>query len=185
MINLNPFIQCPELTTKHYKIRLVEPYDAKNLLSCYSDKEAVKRFNADNCPMDFYFDDESELKKLIDFWLLEYSEGGYVRFSIVDQNSNTAFGTIEIFSKPTHHNVYGEVGVLRLDLPSTYETSKTITELLDLVDKEFPRLFSINSVITKAIPFAKERIKVLEQMGYKNLNDQSVTKYDHYFIKQY
>lgn len=93
---VNPYIECPKLESNYFLIRLVEEDDCEDLLACYSDKETIKIVNRDNCPIDFYFNSQDELRKLIKFWLWEYSNHGYVRFSIIDRGNYKAIGTIKI-----------------------------------------------------------------------------------------
>lgn len=184
MNDVNPYKKCPTLETGLFLLRLVEEGDAENLLMCYSDKESLKIFNSDNCPIDFYFDSKEELHKLIKFWLWEYSEGGYVRFSIVDKTINKAIGTIEIFAKKETFDKYGNVGVLRLDLPSSYEKSEILNNILGLVLNHFGELFRINSIITKANTHAKTRIEILNSLDFHSLNNKQITNYEDYFIKK-
>ena len=181
---VNPYEKCPVLETDLFLLRLVEESDAEDLLMCYSDKESLKIFNSDNCPIDFYFESKDELHKLIKFWLREYSEGGYVRFSIVDKILNTAIGTIEIFAKKETFNDYGKVGVLRLDLPSTYEKVEFLNNIFYLVLSHFGELFKIDSIITKANTFAMTRVEILSNLDFYPLNNKYITSYDDYYIRK-
>ena len=179
----NPFDECPIYQTQHFTFRMVEEEDVDDLLKCYSDPKSAEVFNSDNCNSNFVYESHEELKNLIKFWIMEYNNKGYVRFSIVDKLKDRAIGTIEIFAKSEEFNDVGKVGVLRLDLTSEYETQSIINEILDMVDNNFPIAFEINSIITKAIPLAENRIKALEEKEYKKLIDKTITAYDDYYIK--
>ena len=63
----------------------------------------------------------------------------------------------------------GKVGLLRIDLHSDYETQTRITEILEMIDNNFPEAFEINSIITKAVPLAENRIKALTGKNYQKL----------------
>ena len=180
---IDPYQKCPTLESSNYIFRQVTVEDAQDLLACYSDKESVKLFNSDNCPMDFYFDDVDELKKLIEFWLMGYSYGGYVRFSIVEKVTNKAIGTIEIFAKKETNDVYGKVGTLRLDLCSRFENNEALEEIFVLIENSFGELFGIDAMMTKAVPYADARVKLLSGSGYVLLPDHTVTKFEDYYIK--
>ncbi len=184
MLKMNPYKECPILESKEFIFRQVRVEDAKDLLECYSDRESVKIFNSDNCPIDFYFDDIIELSKLIEFWLKEYSYEGYVRFAVVEKKSNKAIGTIEIFAKKGVYDKYGSVGTLRLDLASIYETEEYLTDILEMVEGHFKDIFNIDSIITKAAPYAKQRVSILLKRGFYLLTQNDVTKYNDYYIKR-
>lgn len=183
MHKINPYKECPILKSKRFIYRQVRVDDAEDLLECYSDRKSVKIFNSDNCPIDFYFDDQKELSKLIDFWLKEYSYGGYVRFAVVNMTSQKAIGTIEIFAKKEKYEKYGSIGVLRLDLSSKYENEESITDIMEMIEEYFGKIFGIDSIITKAVPYAKERVEILMKRDYTLLTNSDVTKYDNYYIK--
>ena len=107
------------------------------------DKETIKIVNRDNCPIDFYFDSQDELRKLIKFWLWEYSNHGYVRFSIIDRGNDKAIGTIEIFARKKVKDDFGKIGVLRLDIQSTYEQEEYLFDNFKMILSNFNILFNI------------------------------------------
>lgn len=181
MNKISPYQVCPQINTKNFTMRLVKEEDVKDLLEVYSDKETIKIVNRDNCPIDFYFEEE-ELLKLIKFWLYEYSYGGYVRFSILSNKSHQVLGTIEIFKKEKKHDCYGYIGLLRLDLKSSYENQDNLDELFQGILEYFPSYFEIDSIQTKANPFAVERLKVLKKLNFLLTSDQNITSYDHYYM---
>ena len=182
---IDPFEKCPVLKGNTFTLRLVTEEDAKDLLVCYGDDKSAPLFNSDNCNSNFVYKTEEEVLGVIKFWIREYNEGGYVRFSIVDNAIDSAVGTIEIFAKKEYFSDYGTVGLLRIDLASKYEQSSYISEVLDMVDEHFPTLFTIDSIITKAIPKAAERLIVISDKGYVKLSNRAITTYDDYYIKKW
>ena len=64
----NIYEQCPTYETESFVLRLVKLEDAETLLSCYSDKDNVKKFNADFCTSDFYYSTVEEMENCIKFW---------------------------------------------------------------------------------------------------------------------
>jgi RimJ/RimL family protein N-acetyltransferase len=179
----NPYEVCPVYETEKFTLRLVRLDDAQDLLECYSDPKSAKIFNSDNCTSDFIYQTCAEMQNCIGFWLDDYARRGYVRFSIVDKTRNKAVGTIEFFAKTENFPDYGTVGLLRLDLPSKYETGSAIAEILGLVDSHFYECFAVNSIVTKAVPEAVERIAVLKKSGYQALENNTIVPYGDYYVK--
>jgi hypothetical protein len=179
----NPYEKCPTYETEQYIIRRVEEKDAKDLLECYSDHEAEKLFNSDNCTSNFIYKSLEEMKQCIMLWMEHYHSKYYVRFSIIDKRYEKAIGTIEFFAKPVNYNGIFKVGLLRLDLATKYENVKTIEEILDLVNHNFYYDFEVKHIITKAIPIAKQRIVALNDKEYKKLQDKTIVPYNSYFIR--
>ncbi len=155
---MNPYEKCPKYETESFFLRLVEPSDAEDLLVCYSDSDAVARMNADQCTSDFYYTTLEQMKECIGFWLKEYRQKAYVRFSIILKSTEHAVGTIEIFG--------GNFGVLRIDIASEYETDQTIEELLYLAVFQFVPDFKIGSLKIKASN-TPERIGLLRKFGFQ------------------
>lgn len=153
----NIYEQCPTYETESFLLRLVKIEDAEDLFSCYSDKENVKKFNADFCTSDFYYSTIEEMKNCIKFWLEEYQKQYYVRFAIVPKNTDRAIGTIEIFG--------GKAGVLRIDLSAEFNTEKSFAEILKLTIEHFVNDFGIESVKIKTsnIP---EKVSCIENFGF-------------------
>ena len=117
---MNPYKQCPTYANDRYLLRLVESADAPDLLKVYSDELAVPIFNSDNCyGDDFHYRTLHRMQEAIDFWLKEYTEEKYVRWSIVDRVSDAAIGTIELFNRSAD-DFFDNCGILRLDLRSDY-----------------------------------------------------------------
>lgn len=59
---------CPAFENDRFLLRFSQPDDAKDLVSVYSDKNALPFFNSDNCHGDnFYYPNEERMRQAIDF----------------------------------------------------------------------------------------------------------------------
>lgn len=178
---------CPQIESQNYKLRLVTADDHDDLLKVYSDKKAVPFFNSDNCNGDdFYYTTPERMKQAINFWLYSYEYRYFVRFSVIDKNTSSAVGTIEIFNR-TANDYFTNCGLLRLDLASTYETQDVINEILSLITESFFEWFECDMIATKAIPDASERISALKKHGFTLSNEKLIgghyhTEYDNYYV---
>lgn len=180
----SPYKKCPIYETKQFVFRKVQEQDAEDLLACYSDLDSAEFFNSDNCTSNFIYKSIDEMKDCIKDWINEYDNQGFVRFSIIDKQSNKAIGTIEIFAKEKTIENYGKVGVLRIDLASKYETEDKIVEILNMVEDNLYDCFEFESIVIKAIPKADQRIIALKNIGYKELNNNNaVVSFSDYHIK--
>ncbi len=156
----NIYEKCPEFETNSFRLRLVNLEDAKDLLTCYSDPNAVARMNADNCTSNFYFTTEDEMKTYIEFWLSTYMNKGFVRLAIIPKaeiNAEHAIGTIELFG--------GEYGVLRIDLATEWEQSRYIEEIIKLVIDRLVGILQVKKLVIKEsnVP---ERREVFQKFGF-------------------
>lgn len=158
MKKIDPFVECLNLETNSFSLRLVELEDAEELLKCYSDKIAVSKMNADNCTSDFNYTTITEIEDCIKFWIFSYTNRYFLRLSIIDKKTTLPIGTIEIFG--------GGNGVFRIDIQSKYETNQYISELLELASKYFFDMFGNENIYVKAIPSATQRRLALENCGY-------------------
>jgi len=177
---------CPQIENEKYKLRLVSPNDRDDLLKVYSDKAAVRFFNSDNCNGDnFYYTTPDRMAQAIKFWLREYEQRYYVRFSIIDKSAATVIGTIEIFNRISD-DYFTNCGLLRLDLASDYEKRGIIDEILSLIIEPIFEWFDCDMIATKAIPEAGERICALENRGfalsYEKLIGAHDYRYDNYYV---
>lgn len=179
---VNPYQKCPVYETNRFFFRLVRETDDEDLLECYSDQISKKFFNSDNCTSDFVYNTLEEMQSCIRFWLDEYKKHYYVRFSVVDKIMEKAIGTIEFFAKDELYSVYGIIGILRIDLVSTYEKEDMIKEILGMVDDNLYDDFGVDSILTKAIPEDKQRLVALKVMGY-SLAKEKILPFDFYYIK--
>ncbi len=153
----NVYEQCPVYETESFFLRLIEPEDAEALLPCYSDKENVNRFNSDFCTSHFYFTTTEEITQCIRFWLDEYKMKYYVRFALILKTENRAVGTVEIFG--------GDFGILRIDLPRSYDTEEYFAEIARLAIDDFIDDFGIGSLKIKTSNI-EDRISCLEALGF-------------------
>ena len=156
---------CPVFETQNFMLRLVSEDDAIDLLGCYSDTKAQQFFNTDGFPKDCNFNTIEEMQSYIKFWLMEYSQGAYIRFSVVDKAVNKAIGTIEMFGMVGQYKT--EIGILRIDISSAYENKPHLKELLKVCIDNFYDLFEVKGIATKAISQASNRIAVLTEAGFK------------------
>ncbi|WP_342565427.1 GNAT family protein [Paenibacillus sp. FSL R7-0345] len=180
----DPYTCCPVYETGSFSLRLVQMDDAADLLRCYSDPDSHPLFNSDNCHSDFRMTTLEEMGRCIEAWLGEYKTRAYVRFSIVERKSERAIGTIEFFTrKLVQGDEKGEAGILRLDLASEYEQADVLSEMIELVELQFPQHFTFSGVLTKAVPQAVHRVAVLQRLGYHKLERSRELPFGDYYIK--
>jgi len=161
----NPYVRCPVFETDHFILRLIRPDDTEELLRCYSDPQAQKIFNADNCTGDFHMHTAAEMGECVAAWIRAYEQEEYVRFAIVAKALDKAVGTVEMFGMV---GVYqSPVGILRLDICSEYERKAFLDELFALCVNEFFPLFGVEQILHKTVPAADERVQVLEKYGFQ------------------
>ncbi len=178
--------KCPVLAHDNYLLRFVEIDDAKDLLKVYSDEKAVPYFNSDNCHGDnFYYKTLERMQDVIKYWIWEYDRKGFVRWSIIDKNSNEAVGTIELFHRVSK-DYFDACGLLRLDLRSDYENQNCVNAILSIIISPTYDLFHCNMIATKAASFAMERIHALKGMGFHQSEDKLLghdgTEYGDYWV---
>lgn len=178
--------KCPVLENDKYLFRLVELEDAEDLLKVYSDEKAVLYFNSDNCKGDdFFYKTLKRMQEAIKYWLWEYERKGFVRWSIIDKQSQEAIGTIELFTRNSK-DYFNSCGLLRLDLRSDYENKNSIAEMLSIIISTTFELFHCDKIATKAAPVASERIHALKDMGFFASEEKLVghdgTIYDNYWV---
>lgn len=186
IMKIDVYEQVPVLEGDKFLLReIIEDMDVEDLLKVYSDKAAVPLFNCDNCVNDFYYVSIKEMKDIITFWKKEYQSRYYVRWAIIDKNTNRAIGTIELFNRKAN-DYFNNCGLLRLDLRSDYEKQDDIEDILAIIIPKTKELFACEMIATKAIPIAKERIKALEHRGFR-LSEEFVighdgTRYGSYYV---
>lgn len=180
----DPYQTCPTFESDHFRFRLVGEDDAEDLLECYSDPKAARLFNSDNCTSDFLYTTIDEVSRCVQFWLAEYEQRYYVRFSIVYKGIAKVVGTLEMFARP-ESTQYGKVGMLRIDLASNYEQESLIGEILTMVDQYFFQTFEVDSIMTKAIPEARIRRLSLVRAEYYPVEPKTIVPSDHYFIRTF
>lgn len=176
--------ECP--IYKNQRISLVQTTmeDAEELLKCYSDENAVKLFNSDNCNGDkFHYTTLEKMKQAIEFWDFSYKNKYFVRWTIVLNSTNERIGTIEMLHR-TADDEFNHYGVLRIDLQSKYENRQIIGEILEIADENFYDAFDVEAILTKAITTASERIVALQEKGYRPINKKLMKIYDDYFVSK-
>lgn len=179
----DPYKICPTFETVNFIFRSVCDKDAIDLLECYSDPKAQQMFNSDNCLSGFQIESVDQMLHLIQFWQQEYEKKYYIRFCIVDKKLSKPVGTIEFFTRNDSSQVYGSIGILRIDLASEYETQGVITEILQMIEEHFYDCFEATSIATKAIPIGEQRIYALLNLGFHGFVDYQIIPYKDYFIK--
>ncbi len=178
----NVYEQCPIFKNDFITLKKTTTIEAEELLKCYSDKEAVKFFNSDNCNGDdFYYTTVERMEQAIKFWDFSYENKYFVRWTISLNDTNEKVGTIEMFRREAEDE-FNHYGVLRIDLQSKYEKQKYIDDILEIVNENFFELFNVEQILTKAIPNATERIESLKKKSYVPLN-RKMMMYDDYFIR--
>ncbi len=140
--------------TASFILRQVEIGDAPALLQCYSDPAAVALMNDDNCRRGFLCGTLEDMEAYISIWRGE----SYARPVVLDKKAGEAVGTVEIFG--------GETGVLRVDLRVDYEREDVLEELYRLALGAFVQDFPMGALVTKAVPAAAARRRVLEGLGF-------------------
>lgn len=182
---MNVYETCPQFSSDRFLLRQVCLEDGKDLLRVYSDTAAVPIFNSDNCIGDFYMTRMEDMENCIRFWLREYGQRYYVRWSILDRTTHEAVGTIELFHR-TGQDFFDHVGLLRLDLRSDYETECAISEILGALLPLAFALFSCDTIATKIPPCARSRRDALCRMGFRytpeQLQGHDGTAYGDYYI---
>ncbi|NJD01711.1 MAG: GNAT family N-acetyltransferase [Ruminiclostridium sp.] len=172
---IDPYEICPVYESQNFILRLVSPEDAKDLLKCYSNSEAQRFFNDDNCSFGYGdVDDIEKMQYFIKLWLDSYYNKNFVRFSIIDKSANISVGTVEMF--------VGRHGILRIDIMPEYEREKYLSEFLKTADYFFND-FDCDSIVSKAIPEAAERIEALTKRGYAPYPQSDIWRREHYYKK--
>ena len=163
---VNPYEKCPIFENEKYLLRFVEASDAPDLLLVYSDEKAVPFFNSDNCNGDdFHYTSLERMQRAIEFWRFSYQDRYFVRWAVVDKNTQKAIGTIELFNRKSE-DYFNNCGLLRLDLRSDYEQAESIFDILNLITLPAFELFCCRMIATKIPDFASERKKAAEKLGF-------------------
>lgn len=183
---MDVYKNCPSFENDKFLLRYISESDCSDLLKVYSDKKSVPFFNSDNCGDDnFHYQTEERMLEAIKYWFFEYERKGFVRWSVIDKNTNTAIGTIELFHRKSK-DYFTKCGLLRLDLRSDYEKADIIIDILSVILHPAFKLFHCNKIATKAIPGAKERIAALIILGFNHSNEKLIghdgTEYTDYFV---
>lgn len=163
---MDVYKQCPVLANDQFTVKLIEENDVDDLLSVYSDKLALPFFNSDGCNgSNFYCAIREHMAGAVKYWLVEYENKNFVRFSIIDNADQKAIGTIEMFRRESAASHNG-CGILRLDVRSDYEQTDQLKSILSLIVNPFYDWFGCTEIVTKGALYAVDRIEALKQTGF-------------------
>jgi len=183
-LKINPFDECPVYETKHFIFKLVAEEDAEDLFICYSDPITLKHMNNDNCNGEWRPKSANELKNA---WQKDYENRTFLRWSVKDKNNSRVIGTIEIAPLPWGKWFFGNekpIGILRIDLLSSYEKQEFFTEIIYLMSTKIANDFEVDKIIMKAFPDEPEKVNALLLNNfYPDINKE--IEYDDYYIKIY
>lgn len=179
----------PVLTSTAYRLRGVALSDAAALLRVYGDPEAVPYFNGDNCHGDtFHYPTLPRMEQAVAFWLNSYRQGWFVRWCVEDRTTDEAIGTIELFDRPAEDGADVQA-LLRLDLRRDCETAPVIQAVLETLLPAVLPYFAGRTVVTKCWPYASERRRALEALGFapaaRPLIGEGGVQYGDYWVKTY
>lgn len=181
-MKIDIYKECPIYTTEVLTLKLTSLEDAAELLKCYSDEKAVLLFNSDNCNGDdFYYTTIERMKEATEFWQYSYEHRYFVRLTVFFNATRERIGTVEMFKREAVDE-FNHFGVLRLDLQSKYEKQEYIDEILQIANRYFYKAFEVDSILTKAIPNATERVASLKSKEYVPINKKFMI-YDDYFVR--
>lgn len=185
MICVNPFGCCPIYETENFKFTKVKEKDAEQLYRCYSDPVTKSRMNNDNCGGPWNIKGVESVQKGIRGWIKEFDDGFYIRWSINHKNSGKIVGTVEIAPIPNFTRFWDgkcNTGILRIDIISSLEDEKNISEVLSVVSDHFFADFNVGKIIIKATEEDSERRTALRKNNFNKFEDSSFPFSD-YFVK--
>lgn len=163
---MNIFKACPVLENKEFLLRQVEKQDCDDLITVYSDKNALPFFNSDNCDGDnFFYATKERMAEALDFWNFAYRNGWFARLSIVDKAILHVIGTIELCLRISKDD-FNNMGILRIDVKSNYEKEEILYNIISLIVPCIPEMLGCGGIITKAPIYAVERIKAIQRTGF-------------------
>ena len=179
---------CPVLESEKFIVRLLRDEDAADLLTVYSDKNALPFFNSDNCNGDnFYYATKERMADAMSFWKTAYENRWFAKLSIVDKSVSGVIGTVELCLRVSEDD-FNQMGVLRVDVRSDYEKEDCLYDLFSLIAPAFEELLGCKGVLTKAPIYAVERIKAIQKAGFSKsellLIGQNGYAYDGYWTSR-
>lgn len=182
---VDPYTNCPVYANEHFLLRLVSMDDAQALLPCYRQPTKSVTANSFNCTYGYGSQTIEEMRDFINLWLEAYRDRGFVRWSVLDNRTNAAIGTIELFNRQGE-DYFDNCGILRLDLSKKYECATKISEILSLLLTDAFVLFNCTMIATIISPIAKERLMALSELGFHPIDEQTVRgdgfDYDSFWI---
>ena len=182
---MNVYESCPVFQKGDLSLRLVRQEDCSALLRVYSDPKAQKLFNGDNCNGDnFCYVCEEQMQMAIEFWLLSYKRGDFVRWTVC--HKDMPVGTVELFRRESEDE-FGGAGILRLDLRSDFEKKEFILEILSLILPKSRELFGCDFVAAKIHEEGIIRREAFVEKGFTpsphKLIGHDGTEYGDYFLQ--
>lgn len=186
---MNIYKKCPTIENSNFLLRMVTKEDCEDLLEVYSDKKALPFFNSDNCNGDnFYYTTKERMMEAIDFWLLSYENGWFVRLAITDKLLSKVIGTIELCLRVSE-DAFDHMGILRVDVRSEYEKEEILFEIFSLITPQIEELIGCKGVITKAPIYAIDRIEAVKRVGFEKSEELLIGghngyAYDGYWVRK-
>lgn len=180
---ITAFIKCPEYETEQFYIRKMQQNDKEDLFACYNDKAAAKFFNGDCCGDDFYYTERKEFQACMEYWESRYKEQDFVRFSIEDKARKKVIGMIELCPSLKYSADQNWIGILRIDLISSYENHEVLKELMSIIVHHFYRDFGVQALLMKAQSYAYTRRAILKEYCFVSAQDECSIPYMDYFIR--
>jgi len=159
----------PVLENELVMLRPITAEDTQALLRCYGDAHAVPFFNGDNCNGDdFHYTTAARMAEAMTFWEESRKRREFVRWAVVDQSLCEVVGTVEMFHRRAP-DAFDHVGLLRVDVQSRMETRAFLNAVISLCLRHFYDAFEVERILTKAPPYATERVFALAAMGFSPL----------------
>ena len=160
------YVACPTLENDDFHLSIVSQANCSDLLKVYSDPLAIPFFNVDNCNGDdFHYTTIERMKDAIDFWIYSYNYRWFVRWAIIDKNTDEAIGTVECFHRESADDFNG-VGLIRVDLRHDYENENCVSSIFKLIIHPFYRYFNCSKIITKGFDDSSGRTEALLKLGF-------------------
>jgi len=175
--SVSVYEKCPVYESENFVLRLVCTDDAADLLACYKHPTVSVAANGAGCNYGYGSQTAAEMRAFIARWLEEYQNRWFVRFSIVDKQTNKAVGTVEVMDSgilPVH---------LMLDLEARYENEECLSELIAVFDSFFVD-FKCAQIIIVTTPEADCRLKALTEKGYAPYPKCDAWPYENCYIKR-
>jgi hypothetical protein len=119
------------------------------------------------------------MKQAVDFWVYAYQHGYFIRWTVMDNTTGKAVGTIEMLRRRAEDDC-DNYGILRIDLRSDYETEPILRGIIDIAKRHFLDAFDVEYIVTKCIPAAETRIGALKASGFVPLG-RPVNKFNDYW----
>ena len=100
------------------------------------------------------------------FGIWHYEKGWFVRLSIVDKETTGVIGTVECCLRVSD-DAFNHMGIIRVDVRSDYEEEAVLYEVFSLITPKLDEMLGCKGVLTKAPIYAVERIKAIQNAGFR------------------